>query len=141
MKDINRLVIEGRLTRGIGEKDFKAFSTGTQVLNFPIANNYYKKQGDEWVEEASYFDVVVFGKQAESLRDKLHKGTRVFVEGVLRQERWQAQDGTKKSAVRVYADVVKFERVQQAESYMPPAATQYEARTVSGDEFIDDVPF
>ena len=130
MKDINRLFLEGRLTRDIGERDYKAAASGQGVLNFSIASNYPVRQGDSWEDEVSYFDVVCFGKQADSLSKILCKGSHVFIEGTLRQERWQAKDGTKKSAVRVRADLVKVEKDL-------PATQEHEAR----DDFIDDVPF
>lgn len=135
MKDINRVFLEGRLTRDIGERDYRATVYGQAVLTFSIASNHPKKKGDGWEDEASYFDVVCFGKQADALSKILCKGSHVFIEGALRQERWEAKDGTRKSAVRVYADLCKVER-------QLPATQEHEARASSAaDEFIDDIPF
>ena len=138
MKDINRLFLEGRLTRDIGERDYKAAASGQGVLNFSIASNYPKKKGDGWEDEASYFDVVCFGKQADSLSKILCKGSHFFMEGTLRQERWQAKDGTRKSAVRVYADLVKLQSLQAGQA-SPKSEAQEEAD--AADEFVDDIPF
>ena len=135
MKDINRVFLEGRLTRDITERDYRALASGQAVLSFSIASNYPVRQGDGWEDAASFFDVVCFGKQADSLSKILCKGSHVFIEGTLRQERWTSKDGAKRSAVRVYADLVKVER-------QLPATQEHEAQAASAaDDFIDDIPF
>ena len=131
MKDINRLFIEGRLTRDLGERDFRAIGDGSSALSFPIASNRAVKDGDGWRDEPSFLDVTVFGKQAEALRGWLCKGSHVFIEGSLRQERWQGKNGESRQAVRIIADTVKVER------HLPPRGDTGKPR-----EFEDDmIPF
>jgi single-strand DNA-binding protein len=57
----------------------------------------------EWVK------VSVFGAQAEALAMKVEKGTRLYVEGVLRPERWQTSEGEHKFTLAVAAS--KCDRV------------------------------
>ena len=135
--DLNHVIIKGRLTRALGDKDYRSFPSGLSVLSFSVAVNSYKKNGDSWTEETSYFDVTAFGKLADSLRTRLGKGAAVIIEGKLKQERWQAKDGTAKSAVRVYADRAEF--LARAAKEAEPAAVQYQS--VGEEEFPDDVPF
>ena len=138
--DMNILHIRGMLTK---EASYRARDDGLAVLGFSIAVNKWKKKGDEWEEKASFFDVKAFGKLADSLRARLGKGTPVVIEGSLAQERWQAKDGTARSAVFVYAD-----RVEVIEP--PPkagagaqsgVADGAQCQVVDEGEFPDDVPF
>ena len=64
MTDLNHVAIIGRLTRD--PDGISYMPNGNAVLKFSIAVNRRKKTGDQWTEEASYFDVTLFGKSAES---------------------------------------------------------------------------
>ena len=136
MKDINCVALGGRLTRDIGERDYRAISGGSSVLSFSIAVNRAVKEGDGWRDEPSYIDVKAFGKQADILAESLRKGTKVHVKGELRQERWKARDGSAKSRVVVIADQVDFERKGSAQE-IPPRGETEEAREFEDD----DIPF
>ena len=100
MADINHVVLVGRLTRGAG---LKYSQGGAAVCRFSIAINRRRKNGEEWVEEANYFDIVLWGRQGEALNQYLVKGKQVAVEGELRQNRWE-QDGQSRSKVEIIAN-------------------------------------
>ena len=128
MVSFNRVIIMGNLTR---DPEIRYNPNGTAVANFSLAVNRRYKQGEEFKDEVSYIDVVVFGKQAENCSQYLSKGSAALVEGRLQQRRWETDDGQKKSKVEVVAGNVQFmpKKQQGAE----PAA----------DESIDegDIPF
>ncbi len=96
---INHVVLVGNLVR---DGELRYISSGTSVMNFSIAVNRSRKQGDQWVEEAMFFDVELFGRQAEAIQRFMVKGKQVGVQGELRQDRWE-QDGQTRSKVRVHA--------------------------------------
>lgn len=109
MTDINNVTIVGRLTRDCGQQEFQYLQSGTAVARISIAVNRSKKQGDQWVDEASFFDVVIFGKTAENLLPYLQKGKQIVVKGYLKQDRWQdKQTGENRSRVSVVADEVQL---------------------------------
>ena len=137
MKDINCVALGGRLTRDIGDRDYKSLSSGSSVLSFSIAVNRAVKEGDGWRDEPSFIDVTAFGKQADILAESLRKGTKVHVKGELRQERWKAKDGSAKSRIVVVADQVDFERKGSPASSIPPRGETEEAREFEDD----DIPF
>lgn len=119
MTDLNNVVVEGRLTSDIAEKDFGYLSTGTAKLNFSIANNKSIKKGEQWVDEPSFFDVTVWGKYAENLKSKLSKGLQVVVAGRLQQDRWQDQNGQNRSRIYINADTVKtYPKSQGGQSFV-----------------------
>jgi single-strand DNA-binding protein len=104
MADVNHVVIVGRLTR---DADLKYTASGFAFSNFSLAVNRRKKNGNEWVEEANYFDVNLFGKAAESLKPYLVKGKQIAVEGELKHDRWE-QDGQARSKVVIAAGNVQL---------------------------------
>ena len=89
----------GRLTR---DAELKYTASGQAVCKFSIAVNRRRKNGDQWEDEANFFDIVVWGRQGESLNQYLVKGKMVGVDGELRQDRWQ-QDGQNRSKVEIVA--------------------------------------
>ncbi len=104
MADLNHVMIIGRLTR---DAEFKYITSGNAVCKFSVAVNYGRKNGDQWVEEANFFDVVLWGKPAETLNQYLLKGKQVAVDGELRQNRWE-QEGQNRSKVEIIAKNIQL---------------------------------
>jgi single-strand DNA-binding protein len=100
MADLNHVVLIGRLTR---DAELKYTANGQAVSKFSIAVNRRRKNGDQWVDEANFFDIVVWGRQGESLNQYLIKGKLVGIDGELRQDRWE-QDGQNRSKVEIVAN-------------------------------------
>ena len=147
MADINHVVLVGRLTRNA---ELKYTNSGAAVSKFSVAINQRRKKDDQWVEEAHFFDVVLWGKSAESINQYLVKGKQVGVEGQLRQNRWE-QDGQARSKVEIFATNVMLLGSgsgggRQGSSApaegrggapdLPPEGAQ-----PAPDNFEDDIPF
>ena len=107
MANINRVILVGNLTR---DPELKTLPSGTPLCSLGIAVNHRRKnqQTGEWTEEPNYFNVEVFGNQADACARFLAKGRAVAVDGRLRWRQWEAQDGSKRSAVDVVAETVQF---------------------------------
>ncbi|MDR0487566.1 MAG: single-stranded DNA-binding protein [Treponema sp.] len=143
MADLNHVVLIGRLTR---EAELKYTAGGQAVCKFSIAVNRRKKNGDQWEDEANFFDIVVWGRQGESLHPYLVKGKMVGVDGELRQDRWQ-QDGQNRSKVEIIANYLQLlgggSSSQDRQNSQSPAsndAPSY-AAAPGNDGFADDIPF
>jgi len=104
---INRVTLMGRLTRDI---ELRSIGTAeTKVASFGLAlSEYYKNQAGERVETSHFFEIVTWGKQAEHCAKYLSKGRLVILEGKLQHDRWESEDGAKKSRVKVRAERVHF---------------------------------
>lgn len=97
--DINRLVVIGRLT---ADAKLEYTPGGMAIASFSIAVNRNTKKGDQWVDEANFFDVKAFGKQAENLKPYLTKGKQIGIDGYIKQDRWQDKEtGQNRSKVVV----------------------------------------
>lgn len=104
MTDLNHVTLIGRLTR---DAELKYTQNGFAISNFSIAVNRRRKNGEQWVEEAHFFDITLYGKSAESLKQYLIKGKQIAVDGELRQDRWE-QDGQQRSKVVIAANNVQL---------------------------------
>ena len=106
MPNFNKAILLGNLTR---DPEVRYTPNGNAVANFPIAVNRKYKHGEETKEEVSFFDIVVFGKQAENCGQYISKGDSVLIEGRLQQQRWDDKDtGKKRSKIVVAAQFVNF---------------------------------
>ena len=104
MADINKVILFGRLTR---DAELKYTTSGQAVCKFSIAVNRTRKNGDQWEDEANFFDVVLWGKRGEALNQYLQKGKMIGVDGELCQDRWQ-QDGQNRSRVEIVANNIQL---------------------------------
>ncbi len=112
MASYNRVILMGNLTR---DPELRYTPGGTAVANFGIAINRRFKTEDEVREEVDFFDIVVWGKQAENCSEYLSKGRPVLLEGRLQQNRWETSEGQKRSKVEVVANTVQFLGSRSAE--------------------------
>ena len=113
MQDTNRIIEIGRLTSDVTENCFGYLQNGTAKLQMTIAVNRSYKNGGEWVDEANFFDFVIFGKYAEMMKTKLYKGLQICVEGQLRQDRWKDNNGNNRSKIYIVADAIQTFPKQQ----------------------------
>lgn len=131
MTDINSVNLVGRLTKDIGndQRDFAYVGQGTARANLSIACNRARKNGNEWVDETSYFDVVVWGKTAENLKQYFVKGQQLIISGYLKQDRWE-KDGQKYSRVYVVAENVELGASPRNGGYNQQSAPQNASQNV-----------
>ena len=148
MADLNHVVLIGRLTR---DAELKYTASGQAVCKFSIAVNRRKKVGEQWEDEPNFFDIVLWGRQGESLHPYLMKGKMVGVDGELRQDRWQ-QDGQNRSKVEIVASFLQLlgggsagggqqDRQNQGSAAPAPSEGASYSAASKDDGFADDIPF
>lgn len=103
---INKALLYGNLTR---DPEQRSLPSGAPVTSFSVATNrVWKDRDGNRQESTDYHNIVVFGKQAETVAQYLRKGSGVFVEGRIVTRSWDAQDGTKRYRTEIIADRVQF---------------------------------
>ena len=143
MTDINSVTLAARLTRDV---ELRYTSGGTAITTLGVAVNRSVKQGDQWVEQASFFDVQVFGKTAENVQKYCKKGSQIFIQGSLVQQRWE-KDGVKYSKVVISAHSIQFASNNAATNQNPaaPSQTAPQQNTAALAEragaFPEDIPY
>lgn len=103
MLNLNRAQILGNLTR---DPEMRYTPNGQAVSSFTIATNrkWKGRDGAPDGESTEYHDVVVWGKQAESVTPMLKKGAPAFVEGRLQTRSWEGQDGVKRYKTEIVSE-------------------------------------
>jgi single-strand DNA-binding protein len=104
---LNKAFIIGNLTR---DPELKAIPSGIKVCSFSVATNrVWKDKNGARQEAADYHNVVVFGRQAETVAQYMKKGSQVMIEGRMQTRSWDdAATNTKKYRTEVIADRVQF---------------------------------
>jgi single-strand DNA-binding protein len=104
---VNVVVITGNLTQ---DPELRSTGGGTSVCEMRVAvNSRRKDQSGQWVDKPNYFNVVVFGAQADNCATYLSRGRPVAIEGRLDWREWEAKDGSgKRQAVQIIANTVQF---------------------------------
>lgn len=105
--NINRVTITGNLTK---DPELRSTPSGTSVCTLRVAVNSRRKdsQSGEWVDKPNYFDVKVWGAQADNCSTYLSKGRPVAVDGRLDWREWEGQDGVKRQSIDIVAENIQF---------------------------------
>lgn len=107
MASYNRVILMGNLTR---DPELKYLPNGSSVANFGLAMNerYTDRETGEQKETPCFVDIEAWGRQAEIANEYLQKGSPVFIDGSLKFDSWEADDGTKRSRLRVRVFRLQF---------------------------------
>ena len=142
MSSFNKVILMGNLTR---DPELKVLQSGSTVCEFGMAMNesYTDRQSGEKVESVCFADVSIWGKQAETVDKFFEKGKPIFIEGSLRYESWESEDGSKRSRLKVHAQRFNFVG-SKTDGTNSSGTSKYDDPT-SGDTdevgLDDDIPF
>lgn len=146
---LNKALVIGNLTR---DPEMKSLPSGIQVTSFSVATNrVWKDKNGAKQESADYHNIVVFGRQAETVSQFLRKGSSVLVEGRMQTRSWDSPDGKKNYRTEIVADRVQFgprssggstpaatTPKSEGKDEVPPMETiDYPEESIN----LDDIPF
>jgi single-strand DNA-binding protein len=141
MASFNKVILMGNLTR---DPELRVTNTGLSICKLSLAVNrtYTTKEGDS-KDETTYVDIDAFGRQAETLSKYLQKGRPIMVEGRLKLDQWETNEGQKRSKLGVILE--NFQFIGGRDSASSTGATdsnpEPEAPQSNGGFEDDDVPF
>jgi single-strand DNA-binding protein len=147
MLELNKVLLIGNLTR---DPEVRYLPSGSAVAEFDIGvNRRFKNREGELKEETLFIRIQSYGRTAEFCGEYLKKGRRVYVEGRLRSDSWEAKDGTRRTRIGVVADRIQFADLKpaaaEAEETPEPEAENQKAPEGSDTEQSsstdDDLPF
>ena len=104
---INKVFLFGNLTR---DPEIKAMPSGTNLCSFGVATNrVYKDRDGKKKEQTDFHNVVVFGRQADTVNQYLKKGSSAFIEGRIQTRSWDDKtSGEKKYRTEIIAERIQF---------------------------------
>ena len=152
---LNKVTLIGNLG---ADPEVRYMPSGGAVTNIRLATTFRwkDKQTGERREATEWHRVVFFNKLAEIAGEYLKKGRQVYIEGRIRTNKWQGQDGQDRYTTEIIATEMNmlgsrsggtadFNSEQQAS--VPPASAGQSAPDNSAppasnyDDFDDDIPF
>lgn len=104
MASYNRVILVGNLTR---DPEIRHIPSGTAVSEIGLAVNDRVKKNNEWVDEATFVDVTLWGRDAEVVNEYLSKGSQILIEGRLKLDTWE-KDGQKRSKLKVICEHMRM---------------------------------
>lgn len=103
---MNVVILKGNLTK---DPELKYTNSGTAIAKISLAvNRKWKNSDGELQEEVSFFDGVSFNRQAEVIAEHMKKGSPILLQGRLKQDRWETDQGEKRSKVEIVIDRIEF---------------------------------
>ncbi len=105
MASDNTITIVGNVT---DDPELRFTPSGLPVANFTVAvNRRFKNPSGQWEDKLDgFFRCSCWRDMAENLAESLQKGTRVMVVGRLQEQRWEDQEGGKRSRIEIQVDEV-----------------------------------
>jgi len=153
---LNKVMLIGRLG---ADPEVRYMPSGDAITNIRLATSirWKDKQTGERKEETEWHRVVFFRGLAKIAGEYLKKGSQVYVEGRIRTNKWQGQDGQDRYTTEIIADEMHMldsrsgGTANYADNSAPPV-TSYDSRPAapsggpsaapaSFDDFDDDIPF
>lgn len=128
---MNTLRNSVRLYGNVGQDpEVKSLENGTKLAKFSLATlDKHKDAKGEWVDETTWHNLVVFGKQVDIVEKYVNKGDKLFVEGKLTNRSYEGKDGAKK-----YFTEVVINEILLGNNQVKPKSTQ-------GKDTEENLPF
>jgi single-strand DNA-binding protein len=106
MASVNKAILIGNLGK---DPELRYTPSGQAVASFPLATTErYKDKDGNWQERTDWHNVVVWGRQGETVKEYLKKGRSTYVEGRIQTRSYDDRDGNKKWITEIVASRVQF---------------------------------
>jgi single-strand DNA-binding protein len=154
-RGVNKVILVGNLG---ADPETRYTASGAAITNIRIATSesWRDKQTGENQERTEWHRVVFFSRLAEIAGEYLRKGSQVYIEGSLRTNKWQGQDGQDRYTTEIIASEMQMLGARGGEASARPAgggfrdnkpeqqsqAPAQSAPAPAEDNFAeDDIPF
>jgi len=157
MSSTQKVIIVGNLGQ---DPEVRSTNSGSSVANISVATSesWTDKNTGQKQEKTEWHRIVFFGKLADIAGQYLRKGSKVYVEGKLRTNKWQDQQGNDRYTTEIHSHEMKMldskgdnqGQAQAPASQRPPqsqvapqqqAATQVNQSHFGEEEIDEDIPF
>lgn len=99
MSSVNKAILLGFVGK---DPETKSLPSGDSIANFSLATSEsWKDRSGAKQEKTEWFNVEVFGKLAEIVRDYVGKGSQLYIEGQIVTDEWLDKEGVKKTRTKI----------------------------------------
>ena len=156
-RGVNKVILLGNLG---ADPETRYTASGSAVTNIRLAttDSWRDRQSGEQQERTEWHRIVFFGRLAEIAAEYLRKGSQCYVEGQIRTNKWQGQDGQDRYTTEIIASNMQLlggrgggaaparGRDEDSGSAWPAGRSSAGApstaqRSGPSDDFDDDIPF
>lgn len=117
----NKVILIGNLG-----KDAEVTATDSiRIIKFPLATSESFKSDGEWVNRATWHDIVLFSNYDDNVAESFKKGDKVFIEGKISKSSYEDKDGVKRYSVDIIA--AKARRLSNEQESSASASVTNEA--------------
>lgn len=141
-RGINKVILVGNLGR---DPEVRYLPSGSAVTNINIATSqaWKDKTSGEMQERTEWHRVVTFNRLAEIAAEYLKKGSKVYIEGSLRTQKWQDKSGNDRYTTEIVANELQM---LDSRGGAPAGGNDFTAENAqpapaAADGFDDDIPF
>lgn len=148
---VNKVILIGRLG---ADPDVRYTQTGDAIASFTLATSEgYKDKNGQYVDQTEWHTVKCWRKLAETVGEYVRKGHSLYVEGKLKTEKWQGEDGKDKYKTYILANEINMlsSKAQGEQSELAVGDKPKASKPKSGIEPVDvskldkfeddDIPF
>ena len=143
-RGVNKVILVGNL----GQKpEIRYTKDSKPIASFSIATSesWKDKTTGDMVEKTEWHNVTFFGRIAEVAEQYLDKGSKVFVEGKLQTDKWEDENGNKRSATKIIGNNMQMldsRGSNNSSSFDESSSAQNEAPASREGSFSEeDIPF
>ena len=143
-RGVNKVILVGNL----GQKpEIRYTKDSKPIASFSIATSgsWKDKTTGDMVEKTEWHNVTFFGRIAEVAEQYLDKGSKVFVEGKLQTDKWEDENGNKRSATKIIGNNMQMldsRGSNNSSSFDESSSAQNEAPASQEGSFSEeDIPF
>jgi len=139
MASINKVILIGNLGR---DPEVRYTPSGTAVANFSIATteNWTNKDGEK-ESHTEWHRIVAWGRLGEICGEYLSKGKQVYIEGRIRTNEWEDQEGNKRQNKEIVALTMQMLGSRAQAEPSSDESPSPEPDTASSGPTEDDIPF
>jgi len=143
-RGVNKVILVGNL----GQKpEIRYTKDSKPIASFSIATSesWKDKTTGDMVEKTEWHNVTFFGRIAEVAEQYLDKGSKVFVEGKLQTDKWEDENGNKRSATKIIGNNMQMldsRGSSNSSTFDESSSAQNEAPASQEGSFSEeDIPF
>ncbi|MBW1740274.1 MAG: single-stranded DNA-binding protein [Deltaproteobacteria bacterium] len=139
MASINKVILIGNLGR---DPEVRYTPSGTAVANFSLATteNWTNKEGEK-ESHTEWHRIVAWGRLGEICGEYLSKGSQVYIEGRIRTNEWEDQEGNKRETKEIVAFTMQMLGSRAPAEPLSNESLGPESKTASKGPTEDDIPF
>lgn len=140
MASVNKAILIGNLGK---DPELRYTPSGAAVCTFSLATTekWRDKESNELKEQTNWHNIVLWGRQAETAKEYLQKGSPVYIEGRIQTRSYDDKDGNKRWITEIVGQRMQFlgrrGDVSRDEQTTPPPGPEAPPMT----EEDDDLPF